>query len=95
MKKVIETNIAYDGYGKEIRNFQSRVIEVDDWENYVEEVKQYKSVARHSYLGIMYGESFPRYCQDVDLFTADDYHLRVEFHNGTGTRMTKLAYLIK
>lgn len=93
--KVIETNITYNGYGKEIHDFQSRVIEVDDWESYVKEIKQCKSVTRSSYLGNMYGESFPRYYQDIDLFKSNDYQIRVDFYNGTGKRMTKLAYLVR
>lgn len=93
--KIIETNITYDGYGKEISDFQSRVIEVDNWKNYVEEIRQCKSVTRQSYLGSMYGESFPRYHQEVELFESNDFQIRVDFYNGNGARMTKLAYLVR
>lgn len=94
MIKVIETNITYNGYGKEIKDFQSRVIEVENWKGYVEEIEQCKSVTRQSYIGTMTGESFPKLCQEVELFESNSYQVRVDFYNGSGVRMTKLAYLI-
>lgn len=94
MAKIIETNLYFNNDNVLI-DFQSRVIEVDSWDSYVDEMKKGESVNRNSYLGSMIGESFPRYGSNIEDFKCDDYHLSFSFNNGLGWKMKKLAYLIR
>lgn len=90
--KVIETNITYDMQGVEINDFQSRIIEINDWESYVKEIRQRKSVFR---IGSLVGESFPKRYRNVGIFTDSGFHIRVDYWNSEGARVTKLSYLVR
>lgn len=89
MAKVIETNLTLDGEDK-IIGFQSRVIDVENWESYIDEMKNGKSVTRN---GTLYGESLPRKVEVFD-FKYDSFHLSFSFYNMLGRKMKRLAYLI-
>lgn len=91
--KVIETNISYDDSTNNF-DFQSRVIEIENWGEYVNEIKDRKSVTRTSVIGCLWGESFPRFANNVSDFKSDNFHLSYSFVNGLGFKMRKLAYLI-
>lgn len=93
--KVIETNITYGKDGLQ-SDFQSRIIEVGSWDEYIIEIKERNPVFRYSCIGNMMGESFPRFVREfyIDDFTYDNFHLSYSFKNGLGNKMKKLAYLI-
>ncbi|MFS0643824.1 hypothetical protein [Siminovitchia sp. 179-K 8D1 HS] len=99
--KVIETNISVDTgfqiYLEEMErhfDFQSRVIEVESWDKYINEAKGRRSITRNSIIGNLYGESFPRYASELSDLKYDNSHLSYSFTNGAGFRMIKLAYLV-
>lgn len=50
MVKVNETNIVFNEIGD--MDHQSRVIEVESWESFVDEIKNAETVIRQSVLGI-------------------------------------------
>lgn len=56
MVKVIETNLSI-GNNNEILDHQSRIIEVDTWDEFVNEIKEGKSVDR---IGTLWGLTLPR-----------------------------------
>lgn len=89
MAKVIETNISY-GYGA--FDHQSRVIEVDSWESYVNEINNRESVDRYSCIGCLHGLTLPRNAKDITIedFKCDDFHLSFYIRE---LDITKLAYL--
>lgn len=93
MIKIIETNIVF----KDIEHpydVQSRIIEVDSWENYVDEIKGQKQVDRHSLIGDMYGVSFPRYAT-MRYFNANDRMLICTFYSFDYTLQMKTAYILQ
>jgi hypothetical protein len=89
--KVIETNISFDD-NDQIWDFQSRVIEIDNWESYVSEVKNTETVVRNSVIGEMIGNSVPRQSK-VENFKHDDYHLSCDIYNCFNDKTKKFAYL--
>ena len=68
---VIETNLLI--HDNDIKDHQSRVIEVESWESLQEEVTNNKSVDRKSFLGSLYGLTLPRGCK-VMSYKFDDRH---------------------
>jgi hypothetical protein len=93
MALVIETNISLD----ENNNFidhQSRVVEVDSWDDLVQEVINKKPVIRKAYLGIMYGVIIPRNCT-IENLVYNDYHLSCDITTYNGFKSKKLLYLVK
>lgn len=93
MDKIIETNLSFHE-NEDICDFQSRIVEVESWELYVEEMIARKSVRRSAYVGSMAGESLPRDIE-VEHFKSDKHHLSVDFINKAGHKMKHMAYLIK
>lgn len=90
--RIIETNISY---GKSDQyDFQSRVIEIDSWEDYIQEIKENKCVSRNSVIGNLNGQSFPRYFNDFDNLKYDDFHLSYSFTDMAGYKINKLAYIV-
>jgi len=63
MIKIIETNISIyadeNEYLRIINDFQSRVIEVYSWEDYVQEIEESESVYRNSVIGNLHGVTIP------------------------------------
>ncbi len=92
MIQVIETNLSIDNKGQ-IADHQSRVIEVDNWDDFIDEIKQSKTVIRNSYLGVLNGTTIPR-CAKVENLTHDDKHLMCDVYNYLGVMSKKLVYKI-
>lgn len=90
--KVIETNLTLKA-DKTIIDHQSRVIEVDSWDEYVGEIKLGVSKIRKACIGYMTGTSLPRNA-NIHNLKVNEYHLSCYFTNGLGKPMAKLAYLI-
>lgn len=90
--RVIETNLSIGNYD-EIIDHQSRVIEVESWESYIEEIKCAESVNRSAIMGGMYGLSVPKYSR-IENFVSDDIHLSCDIYNYKEDKTKKLAYLV-
>jgi hypothetical protein len=91
MVKVIETNISM--VENEIKDFQSRVVEVDNWYDFVNEIKEGKTVIRNSIIGSLHGSTIPRESKIKNLWY-DDFHLSCDIYNYHGIKTRKLAYLV-
>lgn len=70
MVKIIETNISMSGEDKLIDN-QSRVIEMDSWNEYVENIKNSRGVNKQCTLGELYGMTLPHNCKVTELNFTD------------------------
>ena len=90
MIKVIETNLSIDN-NDNIADHQSRVIEVESWEEFINEIKECKTVSRKSICGCLDGCSIPRKSKIVNL-KYDDIHLSCNFYNYIGVKTKKLVY---
>ena len=93
MIKVIETNVMF----KDIEtpcDVQSRIIEVDNWNDYVNEIKNQEQVNRHSWIGNLYGVSFPK-GSTMKYFDADDRCLICTFYRFNNVLQMKTAYICK
>ena len=90
MIKVIETNLSIDNENK-LRDFQSRVIEIDSWEDIIQEIKDCKTVIRNSVLGCLSGTTIPRESK-IENLTYDDFHLSCDVINYAGMKTKKLIY---
>jgi hypothetical protein len=90
MIKIIETNLSMDG--DIIKDHQSRVIEVESWDEYLDEIKEYKCVSRLDMFYNLNGCTLPKNCR-IDKLVYDDFHLSCDvysFYNNMKTK--KLAY---
>jgi len=92
MDKVIETQISLDG-NEEFVDHQSRVIQVDSWDDFVEEIKSAKVITRQSFLGNMMGVSVPKNA-GISEFKSDNKHLSCKVETYDGKKVIKLAYKI-
>lgn len=92
MVKVIETNLSIDG--NLIKDHQSRVMEVESWESFVNEIKEKKTTIRNSCLGNLSGCTIPRESK-IENLIYDEVHLSCDVYNFVGNKTKKLAYLIK
>jgi len=90
MIKVIETNLSLD-YDDNIIDHQSRVVEVESWEDYINEIKEGISVFRKSILGCLDGYTIPTKQSRVENIICDDFHLSCDVYRGN-TKTKKLAY---
>lgn len=90
MTLIIETNINVN----DMHNFQSRVIEVENWDVYIKEIKQKEHIIRNAYIGNSYGSSLPRISK-VDNIISDERSLSCDIQLGNGMQIKKLAYLIR
>lgn len=90
MAKVIETNLSMKD--NEIVDFQSRVIEVESWNSYVNEIGNGDYVDRLSIIGSLHGSSVLRSSKVVN-FVYDEFHLRCDIYDSHRFHSKKLAYL--
>lgn len=88
MVHIIETNISYND-DSSFADFQSRIIEEQDWHEYVYEIRNQLSRNKN---GTLIGLNLPR---KVEVFNLkfDDDHLSCDFYNPMGKLMKKLAYV--
>lgn len=93
MALVIETNLSIDDKGN-IADHQSRIIEVDSWDSYIEEIKLGITKYRISYLGNLGGSSLPRYFK-IENLVYDELHLSCDVWNYANMLSKKLAYLVE
>jgi hypothetical protein len=89
MVKIIETNLSI-GNNNEIFDHQSRVIEVESWDDFVNEIKEGKSIDRK---GTLWGLTLPRQCR-VENLKFDEKHLSCDVNRNNNLISRKLAYLI-
>lgn len=89
--KVIETNLSLDN--NNIIDHQSRIVEVNSWEDYCKAFQKYKgdSVGFKS-LTLMKGETLQRNCS-ITNFMYDEFHLSCDILKGK-IRTKRLAYLV-
>lgn len=92
MIKIIETNLSIDE-NNIIRDHQSRVIEVDSWDEYIQEIKNSKAIYRSSIIGSLHGNTIQNDSK-VENLIYDDFHLSCDVINRYGIISKKLAYLI-
>ena len=95
MIKVIETNLSIYSHDRDhtIKDFQSRVIEIENWDDYIEEIKNSKVVVRNSIFGNLHGTTIPHDASVYNL-TYDDLHLNCDIVNRFGIESKKLAYKV-
>jgi hypothetical protein len=93
--KVIETNISLNPNSENdiMLDHQSRIIEVESWDNFVKEIKDAQTVIRKAYIGSMEGNSIPRDAEIQNL-KYDDFHLSCDVINWLGHKSKKLVYKI-
>lgn len=89
--KIIETNLSMkDG---RIYDHQSRVLEVDSWDTYIQMYEEYDGFATDRFKAIsdMIGNSIPK---DVEILNLkyDEKHLSCDYKNKDGFITKKLAY---
>ena len=81
MIKIIETNIDYKNKN-EIGDFQSRVIEVDNWDFFTRIFNNYNPEAYplqfNSCIGDLDGLVMPKYAK-INHLEYDDFHLKCDF----------------
>lgn len=87
--KVIETNISMED--NEIKDIQSRVVEIEDWNSYVEEIKNGISVDRHDTVGCLHGKTLFNNCVIKNL-DYNNHRLFCDVINKYGIKSKKLAY---
>lgn len=92
MNMVIETNISIDDKGQ-IADHQSRIIQVESWESYIEEIKSGETKYRTSYLGNLHGRSLPRVYR-VDNLVFDDFHMSCDVYNSQDALSKKFSFLV-
>lgn len=92
MIRVIETNLSMD-YENNIKDHQSRVIEIDSWEEFIDEIINAKTVLRNSSIGSLHGCTIPRQSK-VENLIYDDIHLSCDVYNFAGMKTKKLVYKI-
>jgi len=92
MIKVIETNMSVNLDG-EIKDHQSRVIEVESWGSYIQEIMNEKSAERRSVIGNLHGKTIPSNATVYDL-EHDDFHLSYVLYNKFGIWAKKFAYKV-
>jgi len=92
MIKVIETNLSIDEENT-IKDHQSRVIEVESWKEYIEEIKDAKSVSRSCFIGSLHGNTIPQEVRTENL-VHDDNHLSYDIINRFGIKSKKLSFKV-
>lgn len=94
LTKVIETNISYYEDNTTISDVQSRVIEVDSWNAYLEEIRNQEQVFRYAAMGNLSGVSFPRDAIIKD-FDANNKRLICHLELYNGNKLLKIAYVCR
>ena len=92
MIKIVEANISCCQDGKIPYDIQTRVIEVNNWDEYVDEIKNQRQVFRTSINEDYTGVSFPKGAI-VKRFEANDQMLICSFNLYNGRHMLKTAYI--
>lgn len=92
MIKVIETNLSMDT-ADNIMDHQSRIIEVEDWDSFVNEIKEAKTILRNSCIGNLHGCTIPKQAK-VENIIYDDFHLSCDIYNYVGMKSKKLIYKV-
>lgn len=92
MIQVIETNLSIDK-DDAIRDHQSRIVEVEDWDTYCKVFEEYNGDAVYFKLKTMRGYSILSNCTITDLIY-DDIHLSCMVLHLSGLVTKKLAYRI-
>lgn len=92
MIQVIETNLSIDN-DNIIRDHQSRIVEVEDWDTYCKAFEEYNGKAVHFKSKTMPGNSILSNCTMTDLI-CDDIHLSYIVLHPSGFVTKKLAYRI-
>lgn len=91
MIKVIETNLSIDD-NNNILDHQSRVIEVELWEDIFDIIVGNKpNTSKHSCLGVPHGNILQKEMIVLNL-KHDDYHLSCDIINRHGFKSKKLFY---
>ena len=92
MIQVIETNLSIDN-DNIIRDHQSRIVEVEDWNTYCKTFEKYNGEAIYFKSKTMPGNSIFSNCIITDLIY-DDIHLSCMILHQSGFITKKLAYRI-
>lgn len=96
MVKIIETNISINPKKNIIKDHQSRIIETESWDEYVDYYKQnLKPNRKHSkfkFFTSLKGDSLPRY-GEVKNLKYDSFHLICNHINYMKQLTIRLAYL--
>lgn len=92
MIQVIETNLSIDN-DNIIRDHQSRIVEVEDWDTYCKAFEEYNGEAVYFKSKAMRGNSILSNCAITDLIY-DDIHLSCMALHSSGFNTKKLAYRI-
>lgn len=92
MIQVIETNLSIDK-DNIIRDHQSRIVEVEDWDSYCKVFEEYSGEAVYFTSKAMRGYSILSNCTMTDLIY-DDIHLSCIVLHPSGFITKKLAYRI-
>lgn len=92
MIQVIETNLSIDK-DNIIRDYQSRIVEVEDWDIYCKAFEEYNGEAVYFKSKAMRGYSILSNCTMTDLIY-DDIHLSCMILHQSGFITKKLAYRI-
>lgn len=92
MIQVIETNLSIDN-DNIIRDHQSLIVEVEDWDTYCKAFEKYNGKAVYFKSKTMPGNSILSNCSITDLIY-DDIHLSCIILHQSGFITKKLAYRI-
>ena len=92
MIQVIETNLSIDE-DDVIRDHQSRVVEVEDWDTFCKAFKEYNGEAVYFKSRTLKGYSIPPDCI-LAYLTYDNIHLSCRILHLSGYITKKLAYRI-
>lgn len=93
MIKIIETNLSIRCNDNEIMDSQSRVVEVESWESYIEEIKNGITVVRSDIIGCCHGASVPNGALLSDL-KINQNSLMYDAKMKSGNIHRKLAYKV-
>lgn len=95
MQKVIETNLSMNpNYSDTILDHQSRVIEVESWESYIEEILTGEAVYRYALHGSQMEGCSITLNGIIENFKSDEHHLSYELISDLGIDRNT-AYLIE
>lgn len=92
MIRIIETNLILDDNDK-IIDHQSRVIEVNSWEKFVNEIKNQETVDRISIFGDLRGVTIPKKAK-IENLKYDDKTISCDVTTYMGNKIKKLIYKI-
>lgn len=93
MIKIIETNLILNPVTNEISDHQSRVVEISNWYDIIQEIKDGKTVIRSSVLGNLHGNTVPRESK-IENLVYDDKHLSCDIITFDKCKTKKLIYRI-